>query len=112
MTVASTLPADRPTCPLELAPAELLTAAAVKGLTVFADGDRLVVRGLKNADHDLVQTLLRRKAELMPLLLEFDADEQERYEERAAIAEYDGKLSLSEAEKLARQEVLDARKQR
>jgi hypothetical protein len=51
-----------------MAPAELLAAAGVAGLTVFADGVRLVVRGPKNAEADLIRTVLARKGELMPLL--------------------------------------------
>ena len=83
-------------------PVALLAEAEAGGLNVFADGDRIVVRGPKNAEHDLVTALLNRKPELMPVLRAFAAEEQERFEERAAIAEHDGKLSRAEAEQVAR----------
>jgi len=84
---------------------KLLAEARAGGLTVFARGDRLVVRGSRNAEQDLVRALLGRKAELMPLLAADISEERERFEERAAIAEYDGGLSRAEAERLARAEV-------
>jgi hypothetical protein len=79
---------------------DLLAAARAWGLKVFADGDRLVVRGPRDAGADLVQALLGRKAELMPLLA-LTAEEREYFEERAAIAEFDGGLSRAAAENLA-----------
>jgi hypothetical protein len=51
-----------------LGTAELLAEAEAAGLSCFADGDRLVLRGPRDAEQDLVQTLLCRKAELVPLL--------------------------------------------
>lgn len=51
-----------------MSPQALLAAAQAGGLTVRADGDRLVVRGPRSAEVDLVQALLRRKAEVLPLL--------------------------------------------
>jgi hypothetical protein len=87
----------------------LLAAATVHGLKVFADGPRLVVRGPRTADAKLVNTLLARKSEVMPLLQPLDVDEQEYFDERAGIAEFDGGLKPTEAERLALEEVLDRR---
>src|SRR5260370_18565349 len=87
-----------------LSPVEVVAKAPAHRLNVFTVGERLVVRGLANADSGLVDVLLRRKAELMPLLV-LDADEREYFEERAGIAEYDGGLSRCEAEWLAWEEV-------
>ena len=56
-----------------------------------------------------MQELLRRKTELMPLVPVLGPDERERFEERAAIAEYDGGLTQLEAEWLAWEEFLARR---
>ena len=45
----------------------LLAQAQAAGLTVYAEGDRLVVRGPRSAE-PLAKTLLAHKAELMPWL--------------------------------------------
>jgi hypothetical protein len=50
-----------------MSPADLLAEAAAAGLTVMADGDRLVVRGDRRAE-DLAHILLRRKAEILGVL--------------------------------------------
>jgi hypothetical protein len=81
-------------------PADLLAEAKAGGLSVFADGDRLVVRGPRSAEQDLVQTLLGRKAELMPLL----ASDGGRVEERAVILEFDAGLTCDEAERRAHEQ--------
>ena len=87
----------------------LLGRAQAEGLMVFAQDSRLVVRGPESAGQDLVQELLRRKTELMPLVPVLGPDERERFEERAAIAEYDGGLTQLEAEWLAWEEFLARR---
>jgi hypothetical protein len=86
-------------------PERLLAEAAVAGLTIQAEGERLVVRGPRDAEQDLVQALLRRKAALLPLRTFAGPEEREYFEERAAIAEYDGGLSRPQAELQAWQEV-------
>src|SRR6516165_3217501 len=73
-----------------VSPTDLLATAQSRRLMVFAQDGRLVVRGPENAVPSLVQELLRRKTELMPLVPVLGPDERERFEERAAIAEYDG----------------------
>jgi hypothetical protein len=57
---------------LGLAPYLLLQEATVAGLTVKADGDRLVIRGPREAE-ELARILLLRKAELLPLCYEREA---------------------------------------
>ncbi len=85
---------------------QLLAAAAAAGLMVFTDGDRLVVRGPRSTDPALVRELLARKPELLHLLRQPVAEsDRERFEERAAIAEYDGGLSRPAAEWVARAEL-------
>lgn len=58
---------------------------------------------------ELREQLARNKCDLLLLLADFTADELERFEERAAIAEHDGRLPRAEAERLAWQEVQAAR---
>lgn len=86
--------------------AALLAEAQAAGLLVFAEGDRLVVRGRGNTEADLVATVLARKPELLRLVPVITPDERLHFEERAAIAEHDGGLSQMEAERLAFDEVL------
>lgn len=53
-------------------------------------------------DPQLVQALLARKADLLPLLqAPTEADEREQFEERAAIAEFEGGLPRAKAERTA-----------
>ncbi len=90
-------------------PWQLLETAVAAGLQVRSDGNRLVVRGPRTADSDLIQALLRRKAELMSFFTLTNAEDREQFEERVAIAEYEGKLSRTEAEWLAWEEMRNAR---
>src|ERR1700722_12311143 len=84
----------------------LMARAMEARLTVFTDADRLVVRGPRGTDPTLVAGLLAYK----PVLLEIlrnpirDAD-QDSFEERAGIAEYEGGLTRTAAELLARTEI-------
>jgi hypothetical protein len=93
---------------LDLSPEGLLALAAASGLSVFARGDRLVVRGPRGTSQELVRSILGRKEELWPLLALAGADDRDRFEERAAIAEYDGGVTRSEAEQVARAEIYPA----
>ena len=86
--------------------ARLLAEARSRRLMVFAQGGHLVVRGPRSADQEFVQMLLARKADLMPVVPALGPDEWERFEERAAIAEYDGGLTQVEAEWLAWNEIV------
>src|SRR5262245_61342091 len=83
----------------------LIGEAGVAGLTIRAEQGKLLVRGPQHADLALVEEILRRKADLMPMLLGMDLDDVELFEERAAIAQYDGGLTRAEAERLAWAEV-------
>jgi hypothetical protein len=48
--------------------AQLLDEAIAAGLTVQVEAGKLIVRGPKSADPDLVRRLLASKADLLPLL--------------------------------------------
>jgi hypothetical protein len=82
-----------------LSPLELLQEAWACRLSVFARDSRLVVQGPADSDKALVQALLARKAELLPIVTLRDDDEREWFEERAAIAEFDGGLDRASAER-------------
>ena len=79
---------------------DLLVKAAALGMLVYVKAERLVIVGPSNADVSLIEQLQRNKAVLLPLL-RVDLSNAERFEERAAIAEYKGGLSTGEAEALA-----------
>jgi hypothetical protein len=87
----------------------LLASANECGLRLSARDGRLVVRGPANANPDLVRALLDRKADILWVLLRPEPDEWHAWEERAAIAEYDGRLPQAEAETLAWAELQAAR---
>src|SRR4051812_20859739 len=82
-------------------PKLLLERATLAGLSVSAHRGRLTLRGPRNCDQGLVESLLARKNDVMRLQLQPDADEREAWLERAAIAEYDGTSSRADAETLA-----------
>jgi len=84
-----------------MTPEQLLEEARAALLSVTAQQGKLIVRGPKDAEPALLQALLGRKAEMMPVLMAVSVDERELVEERAAIAEFDGGLSRAEAERLA-----------
>jgi hypothetical protein len=94
-------PGFRPDDLAVMTPEQLLDEARAARLTVAAEQGKLVVRGARNTEPDLVQALLSRKPDLMPVLMRASLDEREWVEERAAIAEYDGGLPPAEAERLA-----------
>jgi len=91
---------------------ELIAQAHGRRLAVGAEGGRLIVRGPADSDVGLVQTLLARKPEVLAHLMALSADEQIQFDERAAIAEYDGGLSRAEAECLAWAEIEAGRQRR
>ena len=70
-----------------LTPPQLLAQARAAGLSVVADGDRLVVCGPKAAA-DLARQLIARKAELLSLVPAWDRAEADRLlsEARGAVA--------------------------
>lgn len=90
-------PANTPPDPI----AEMLAVAAEAGLRVSVERGRLQVRGPRTADGRFVQSLLAAKHAILTYLLQPDTDEWELWDERAAIAEYDGKLSRVDAETMA-----------
>jgi hypothetical protein len=98
---------DSDSCRAECESVDSLLARAMSAqLEVYAVGARLVVRGPRRTDQTLVQTLLARKVDILALLREQERiHDHERFEERAAIAEYEGGLSRQAAEQLARQEL-------
>jgi hypothetical protein len=85
---------------------KLLADAEDAGLSVAAEGDRLVVRGPRKAE-SLALKLIARKSEILPLLTgHLPADWHMIWDERAAIMEYDGGLPREQAEFLALRGVL------
>lgn len=85
---------------------DLIGKIQAAGGEVVADGDRLTLKAPVPLPPDLVQEAKEHKAELLSALnrtLTPDlGDEKERFEERAAIMEYDGGIDRPEAERLAR----------
>src|SRR5262245_28952736 len=79
----------------------LLATARGHGLRVTAQAGRLIVRGPAATDPGLVQGLLDHKSAVLQVLLRPSPDECLAWEERAAIAEFDGRLPRAEAETLA-----------
>ncbi len=79
---------------------ELLDCARNSGLLMYTKAGRLIVVGPKPKNTNLLDRLQLAKAELISHL-RADLTDGEHFEERAAIAEYDGELSRAEAETLA-----------
>lgn len=71
------------------------------GLTVEAEGDRLLVQPRSLLNEDLRALLREHKPEILALLRDAAPFDPESWEERAGIAEFDGALSREEAEALA-----------
>lgn len=71
------------------------------GLTVEAEGDRLLVRPRELINDDLRALIREHKPEIMALLRRAAPFDPEAWGERAAIAEFDGGLSRVDAEALA-----------
>jgi hypothetical protein len=88
---------------------DLLAAAVAAGLRVTAEQGRVVVRGPRTADPALVESLLAGKADILTALLRPGADERAAWEERAAVAEFDGGRPRAAAETLAWDELQAAR---
>lgn len=91
-------------------PENLLSNLRARGMTVAADGNRLLVSPrdqLTNMDRQLI---CQHKSELLSLLaapLPPSPDEwRDLFEERAGIMEFDGNLPRARAETLALAEVL------
>jgi hypothetical protein len=97
----------------------LLNEARKAGLTVEVDGDKLRIRGPRRLE-PLALTLLRHKADVVTALrgddqwarraagllatvedADFRTDLRELFEHRVAVCEFDGGLSLTEAERIA-----------
>lgn len=76
--------------------AELLLDLDRRGIRLEAHGDRLRYHPRLALTPELLDRLKAHKAELLKAL--------ERYEERAAIREYEAGLSREEAERLAQRE--------
>lgn len=79
----------------------LLREARAAGLLVMVHGDQLVVRGPRRAEA-VAQRLLDHKAEIVAALVnDLPPDWHFKWDERASIMEYDGKLPRERAEAAA-----------
>lgn len=88
---------------------ELLDLARQEGITLSATpAGNLRWRTPASLSAELLGQLAEHKYALLALV-DSTADELERFEERAAIAEHDGRLARADAERLAWQEVQAAR---
>ncbi len=95
----------------------LLQTAIMAGLEVTTDGYRLCIRGPRRAGR-LARQLVEHKAEVLAILSndlrpgpaitppDLPGDWYERYEERAAILEYDANMVRADAEWYAFGEVI------
>ena len=90
---------------------DLLRTAWRKGLNVFARGDQLVIQGPASSDQAFLLVLMAHKAALLPIVTLADEAEREWFEERAAIAEFDGGLNRANAERQAWGAVLRRRQE-
>lgn len=93
----------------------LLKKARTAGLTVQADGDRLIVRGPRHAE-SLARELLAHKHLVLKVLTttpdHLPVDWHLVWDERAAIMEYDGGLPRERAEAAALKEILNQMKRK
>jgi hypothetical protein len=84
---------------------EALTDARNAGARLLLDGDDLILEAEFKPTEALISRLRRNKAEILALLRSARPwsmeDWQACFDERAAIAEFDGGLSRAEAEELA-----------
>ncbi len=95
----------------------LLREAQAAGLTVRADGERLIVRGPRRAE-PVALRLLANKVAILSALRGATGDTRPRaadtlpphwrelYEERAAIMEFDANMTRADAEHFALAEIL------
>lgn len=83
--------------------AVLLDELKSRGVAISVDGGNLRLRGVEGSWDDLRCRLRAAKAELISVLQpQWDAEDWDHFfNERAAIAEYDGGLSRPDAERLA-----------
>jgi hypothetical protein len=87
---------------------KLLADFHAQGVGVQLEGGSVKVTAPKGAVTDAQAATLRRcKAEIVRLLSDA-ANDQALFEERAAIIEYDGNLPRAEAERMAREQMLEA----
>ena len=77
---------------------ELFDRLTSRGITLRAVDDRIPAKPMADIDHDEREQLHQFKAELLALLR---GSADELFEERAAIRQFDGKLSRIDAELLA-----------
>ena len=89
-----------------------LHAAQAAGVTVKVDGDGLLLEAPVAPPAKVIEALARHKPEILKLLsaieTEWDRDDWRAYfDERAAIAEYDGGFSRSQAELCAFHDCVD-----
>jgi len=92
----------------------LLREARAVGLAVRAEGDRLVIRGPRQAE-PVARKLLAHKYDVLPLLArchglskDDPADWQDWYEERAAMRQFEAGYEKAIAERLAYAEAVEA----
>jgi hypothetical protein len=83
--------------------ATALKAAHAAGVVLAIDGDDLVLEAVSEPPAAALDLLVRHKAEVLRILRPAKhnwsaRDWQARFDERAGIAEFDGRLSRSEAE--------------
>lgn len=78
-----------------MTPQALLTTCTQAGVILKWDGNSIKARGEERAISTLLPILRSHKAELHAY---FEAEQRDYYEERAAIAQYDGGLSRGDAE--------------
>lgn len=91
----------------------LLDQARRAGLSVVAEGDRLRIRGRRQAEH-LALSLIANKVAVLAVLAdrtitvaEIPPDWRLEFEERAAIREYDGGQFREYAERAALVEIVE-----
>src|SRR4051794_10121044 len=89
--------------------AKLLADFHAQGVAVRLEGGSVMVTAPTGAGTSHQGSTLRQcKAEIIRLLSDA-ANDQDLFEERAAIIEYDGNLPRAEAERLTRAQMLEAR---
>src|SRR4051812_43909601 len=90
------------------APGKLLADFHAQGVAVRLEGGSVKVTApLGVVTEAQISTLRQCKAEIIRLLSDA-ANDQDLFEERAAIIEYDGNLPRAEADRLARAQMLEA----
>lgn len=86
------------------APLDAIRLAYRHGVILEAHGDRLRWSSREEPPVDVLEVLRQQKAAILDTLAQ-DQDRRDGFEERAAIAEYGGGLTRSEAEALAAAEL-------